>query len=462
MPGLAAIACTIVALSGIIVTGTPAVGAAAHTTQPAVARYRFVHAEELSYRTVNTSHFHQGDRASLIEERVDITVWVARPNPDGSYRLFIREHGTTDRTLGGKKHSDKPWTQFHYADYFPDGRALRNRSSQFDYMSVYLFPPLPKDAKSMEAGWQGEAADLRFDCKPATPRKGFTFDATLHTPFEKVLGDSLVSHYTFDPGRGLVARDETSWQRASSIEGEGNGATELVGVKTLSPAALKQFSADADRFFVAIEAYEAQLDEATKSAPAAARGLLDAAAADLRLAAKGIRQPELKAKMEGCIEDHAVRAEGALRQATARSERIGKPAPDFEAPDMEGRDVRLADFRGKIVVLDFWFRGCGPCIRMMPQMNQLAADFAGQPVAVLGMNTDGVSADAQFAVHALGLKYLNLRAANVVERFGVESFPTTIVIDQRGIVRESLTGYSPTLRQDLGRTIRQLLPASRR
>ena len=110
------------------------------------------------------------------------------------------------------------------------------------------------------------------------------------------------------------------------------------------------------------------------------------------------------------------------------------------------------------MILDFWYRGCGWCIRAMPQMKGLVADFQGQPVVVLGMNTDTDVADAQFVVEKAGLNYATLKVRqDLPNKYGVPGFPTLVIIDQRGNVHDLRVGYSPTLRQDVGDIVRQML-----
>ena len=109
-------------------------------------------------------------------------------------------------------------------------------------------------------------------------------------------------------------------------------------------------------------------------------------------------------------------------------------------------------------MLDFWYRGCGWCIKAMPQLNALAEAFAGRPVAVLGMNTDRNEADAKLVVDAMGLKYATLRAEGIPEKYGVQGFPTLILIDSEGVVRDVHVGYSPTLKVELTKEIEGLLP----
>ena len=141
--------------------------------------------------------------------------------------------------------------------------------------------------------------------------------------------------------------------------------------------------------------------------------------------------------------------------AKRRAEVIGKPAADWELKGLDGKTHSLADYRGKVVVLDFWYRGCGWCIKAMPQLNALAEQFQGRPVAVLGMNTDRKEADAKFVVDAMGLKYETLRAEGIPEKYGVQGFPTLILIDPEGKVRDVHVGYSPTLRADVAKVDRR-------
>jgi len=140
---------------------------------------------------------------------------------------------------------------------------------------------------------------------------------------------------------------------------------------------------------------------------------------------------------------------------------IGKPAASWKAPGLDGKAHDLADYRGKVVVLDFWYRGCGWCVRAMPQMNEVTEHFAGKPVAVLGMNTDGDAGDAKLVVDVMGLKYDTIRIHDDRElpgKYGVQGFPTVIVIDPEGIVRDVHVGYSKDLREKLTKSIEALLP----
>lgn len=424
---------------------------------PALPRYALTPGQELTYRSVFSTKYWKGDRTGLVSDRIDVTVWIIRANPDGSRRLVFRQRDATTRVRGGTKHEEPPSTQIVYADIFPDGRELPNQSLNFCYMPAVLFPPLPSNAAEAAAGWSRTEQDLQFACKLVPSASDFIFSATLQNSLAKIYLDSHTSRYTFDTNRGLIARSEDSWTRESSIKGSGGGTIELLGARAMEPDALKQLADDADRYFAALDAYTARLEAASRATPDDAARMLPLALAELKSAAAGLRQPDLKADAIQHIREHEARAGDALKNASDRAGRIGKPAPVFETTDIDGNQVRLADLRGKVVVLDFWYRGWGWCIRSMPQMNQVVADFAGRPVAMFGMNTDRDPADAGFVAGKMQLKYPTLKAEHLAEKFGVEGFPTLIVIDRTGAVRDIRTGYSPNLRQELGAVIRELL-----
>ena len=80
---------------------------------------------------------------------------------------------------------------------------------------------------------------------------------------------------------------------------------------------------------------------------------------------------------------------------------------------------------------------------------------------MFGMNTDREEADARFVIEKLALNYPNLKAEGLAEKYGVRGFPTLVVIDQVGVVRDFHVGYSPMLAENVIATVDKLL-ANRR
>ena len=79
---------------------------------------------------------------------------------------------------------------------------------------------------------------------------------------------------------------------------------------------------------------------------------------------------------------------------------VGKPAPEIEGVDMDGKPLRLSDYRGKVVMLVFWGTWCGPCMAEVPHERDLVERLKGQPFALLGVDCDEKSKDEARAVMA--------------------------------------------------------------
>jgi hypothetical protein len=82
-------------------------------------------------------------------------------------------------------------------------------------------------------------------------------------------------------------------------------------------------------------------------------------------------------------------AELAARKLQAMRElTVGKPAPEIEGQDVDGRPMKLSDYRGKVVVVTFWATWCGPCVAMAPHERELIRRMEGKPFVLLGVNGD--------------------------------------------------------------------------
>lgn len=94
----------------------------------------------------------------------------------------------------------------------------------------------------------------------------------------------------------------------------------------------------------------------------------------------------------------------------------------------------------------------------MPQMRQVAGDFAGKPVAILGCDPYDDADNVKFVGDTMKLNYPICRIDEQTPKtFSVEAYPSLIVIDQQGVIRHFDEGYSPTLRVDLEKKIQSLL-----
>jgi peroxiredoxin len=114
----------------------------------------------------------------------------------------------------------------------------------------------------------------------------------------------------------------------------------------------------------------------------------------------------------------------------------GRPAPDFALPDLDGNTVRLSDFSGRPVVLNFWATWCAPCRLEMPELAQAAADYADRDLVVLAINQDETAEQVGDFLSEVGLSLTALLDAGgeVGAAYGAFFLPTTFIVGPDGIV----------------------------
>jgi peroxiredoxin len=131
--------------------------------------------------------------------------------------------------------------------------------------------------------------------------------------------------------------------------------------------------------------------------------------------------------------------------------KVGAAAPDFPATDLNGKAVKLSDFRGKVVILDFWATWCGPCIASMPHTNEVAARYKDQGVVVLASCTSDPRAAFEAWVKKNQATYPEIlfshdpqeRGADRASRklYGVGGIPQQFIIGRDGKIAALCTGY---------------------
>lgn len=140
---------------------------------------------------------------------------------------------------------------------------------------------------------------------------------------------------------------------------------------------------------------------------------------------------------------------------------VGKVAPDFKLPDLSEKEIRLSDFRGKVVFLNFWATWCKPCREEMPSMEILYKNFEKDGLVILAISIDRVTTkkDIPPFVKALNLTFPILVDSwgQTDKRYKLMGVPETYIIDQQGILREKLIGPRDWTMLDNLQIVTQLL-----
>lgn len=128
-------------------------------------------------------------------------------------------------------------------------------------------------------------------------------------------------------------------------------------------------------------------------------------------------------------------------------------------PDLEGRERGLEEFRGRVVLVNFWASWCAPCIEEMPSIQRLAEVMRDKPFAVIGVNVAETERRAKAMTKRLGIGFPVLldRESDVFHRWGGTVLPTTYVLDGAGLVRYVGRGPLEWDAADIVETLKRLV-----
>ncbi len=134
---------------------------------------------------------------------------------------------------------------------------------------------------------------------------------------------------------------------------------------------------------------------------------------------------------------------GALFFGLASAQEIGKKAPEFVLNDLSGKPVKLSDFAGKVVLLDFWATWCRPCIMELPHLKELYKTYKDSGLVIVGVAFQSGSArDIAKSAQKHGLTYPLLMGDDKVDKAygGIVGFPTKFLIDRKGVLAKKFFG----------------------
>ena len=123
------------------------------------------------------------------------------------------------------------------------------------------------------------------------------------------------------------------------------------------------------------------------------------------------------------------------------SPRPSEEVPDFTFTD-QGREQRLADLRGHVVVLNFWATWCPPCVAEMPSLERIHQRFSGRGLVVLGVSVDADKAEYENFLRTYKITFPNYRdpGKSIATRYGTFMYPETYIIDRQGRLVRKIIG----------------------
>jgi thiol-disulfide isomerase/thioredoxin len=388
---------------------------------------------------------------------------VVRLNDDQSWHIIAHSEDSFSQMRGAENEplpeGDKE-EAFDAFDLFPDGRVANPPQGYREKYLPNTFILLPADLPRAKAGWQQEreAGDVSLYRLAATndPAAGkWLFERTEQGLFNEVYLSTDKAMIHFDATRGLIIKIESENTQGYGFNGKGTGLIELKSVRKKDPEWLTQFARETETLLKAKAAVQAAFK--TLKHGGDRDQIISATEKLLRDGQDQVKLPLVVVQFNRQQAQFKSSASNYAKEQQREADVLNKPAAEWSTEDIDGKKHSLAGHRGKVIVLDFWYRGCGWCIKAMPQIKKVVEHYQGQPVVVLGMNTDREEKDARFVVDKLKLNYATLKAEGLPEKYGVQGFPTLIVIDQNGVVRGRHVGYSATLREELIKQIDGLL-----
>lgn len=132
-------------------------------------------------------------------------------------------------------------------------------------------------------------------------------------------------------------------------------------------------------------------------------------------------------------------------EAAAAAAASRGPAPDFTLPLRGGKEMKLSQYRGQVVMLNFWASWCGPCRQEMPLLEAIQKKYKPLGFTLVGINVEPDSAEAEKFLKGTPVSFPVAydRQSNVSKMFKVKGMPSTVIVDRKGNTRVVHNGYRP-------------------
>ena len=134
-------------------------------------------------------------------------------------------------------------------------------------------------------------------------------------------------------------------------------------------------------------------------------------------------------------------------------------APDFTLKSSSGENLRLSEFRGEVVMINFWASWCGPCRQEMPLLEELYSQYKPMGFTILGVNVEEDSTQAKQMLQDAPVNFPVLfdNQSEVSKLYNVVAMPSTVIVDRDGNVRYLHQGYKPGFEEAYQQQVRALI-----
>jgi len=134
-------------------------------------------------------------------------------------------------------------------------------------------------------------------------------------------------------------------------------------------------------------------------------------------------------------------------------------APAFTLQSVDGKTVSLAQYKGDVVMINFWASWCGPCRQEMPLLDDIYKQYKDMGFVLLGVNVepDPHNANAWLSKTPVSYPILYDPKSQVSQLYSVQAMPTTVIVDRQGVVRFVHNGYLPGDENQYMNSIRSLI-----
>ncbi len=148
-----------------------------------------------------------------------------------------------------------------------------------------------------------------------------------------------------------------------------------------------------------------------------------------------------------------------VSQPAAATVQKGQPAPPIEVTTPSGQHVSLANYKGHVLIMDFFATWCVPCRSSIPHLVSLNRKYGAQGLQILGMSVDEEGdSEVQSFIAEKRINYPVAQVSETVQNdYGLRSIPTIYVINKKGVVAEKFMGFNDQIAKNMEALIRKLL-----